>query len=111
MRKLYVFFQPYRNHTSIIVATSEKPFENVEIHGISRQEIAIALLNNYPLKLAMDSEPCVVVNPDNDVFGTLRAIQELKRPIRRDEEFRRLLENPTLENVRRFISLKKLLEE
>jgi len=52
----------------------------------------------------------VLIEAPDEVFKALRILQEFKRPIRRDEKFRKLLENPTLENVRRFISLKKLLE-
>jgi len=110
--KLLVLFHDYKNHTSIIVCKMSSPWESVEIHGTARQEIAVALLNNYPLKLTISdvSGPAVLVEAPDEVFKALRILQEFKRPIRRDEKFRKLLDNPTLENVRRFISLKKLLE-
>jgi len=111
--KLLVLFHDYENHTSIIVRKVSPPWESVEIHGTTRREIAVALLNNYPLKLTISDVfgPGVLVEAPDEAFKVLRILQKLKRPVRRDEEFRRLLENPTLENVRRFISLKKLLEE
>jgi len=110
--KLLVLFHDYKNHTSIIVCKMSSPWESVEIHSIARQEIAVALLNNYPLKLTISdiSGPAVLVEAPDEVFKALRTLQEFERPIRRDEKFRKLLKNPTLENVRRFISLKKLLE-
>jgi len=73
----------------------------------------VALLNNYPSKLTVSEMfgPGVLVEAPDEAFKVLRGLQELKKPIRRGKELRRLLENPTLENVRRLISLKKLLEE
>lgn len=97
------------------VCSGEAPGNSVEIHGPARQEIASAVLNNYPLKLHISKKfgPVVLVDAGNDeeeLLETLGKMQELKAPVRRDENFQDLLRNPTLERLKAFVAVKKLLE-
>jgi len=116
----------YPNHDAILIdgfrdlhiknniegLSSLKPSGTIIIHGKSRQTITAALLNNYPLKLVMwGTGLTVLVEAPKRAFKTLKALQELEKPIRRDDEFYKLLENPTLENVERFVAVHRLMEE
>jgi len=66
----------------------------------------------YPMRLvAWGTGLTVLVEAPKRVFEVLKLLQELKKPIRRDDEFYRLLENPTLENVERFVAVRRLMEE
>jgi len=124
--KILVTNAEYQNHDAILIRGlkdlhiknniecpfSLRPSGTIIIHGKSRQTIAAALLNNYPLKLVMWVRGLtILVEAPKRVFRVLKALQELEKPIRRDDEFYRLLENPTLENVERFVSVRRLMEE
>lgn len=52
---LRVFSIDYPNHSSITVKWINSAGEKigVEIHGSARQRIAAAVLNNYPIKIAL----------------------------------------------------------
>jgi len=104
-------FKDLRIKNNIECPSSLKPSGTIIIHGKSRQMIAAALLNNYPLKLVVwGTGLTVLVEAPERAFKVLKALQELKKPIRRGEEFYRLLENPTLENVERFVAVRRLME-
>ena len=124
--KILVTNTEYQNHDAILIRGlkdlhiknniecpfSLRPSGTIIIHGKSRQTIAAALLNNYPLKLVMwGTGLTVLVEAPEKVFKVLKALQELKKPIRRSREFYRLLENPTLENVEKFAAIHKLMEK
>jgi hypothetical protein len=119
---LYAFTMDYRNHTSLVVrryirlndGTIKDVFE-VEIHGPSRLQIAVAVLNNYAMKLQMlEGSPAVVVETGRDeerLFKALQKLQELASPVKQDADFQDLLKNPTVERLEAFLAVKKLLEE
>jgi hypothetical protein len=121
---LFAFTVDYRNHTSLVVRrhvyskggeTIEKVLD-VEVHGPSRLQIAVAVLNNYPMKLQLLelAGPVVVIEAGHDeekLFKALQSLQNLVSPIRRDEDFCSLLEEPTLERLEAFIAIKKLMAE
>ena len=74
--------------------------------------ITIALFSNYPFKLvAQGTGITILVEAPKKTFEILKALQKLKRPVRRDEDFYKLLKNPTLENVEKFIAVRKLMEK
>jgi len=110
---LRVLMGDYPNHRSLIVQM-ERGF-TVEIHGPARIEIAVAVLNNYPMRLhADDTGPDVLVDAGSDeerLFRALDRLQLLKSPVRRNEDFYKLLENPTLERLEAFLAVKKVLGE
>jgi len=123
--KILVTNIEYRNHDAILLhglkalrirndvecPSSLKPFGTIVIHGRTRQMIAVALLNNYPSRLLIwNTSLSVLIEAPEKAFRILKALQRLKRPIRKNEEFYRLLENPTLENVERFVAVRKLME-
>jgi len=122
---LFAFTMDYRNHTSLVVRryvyskdgeTIERVLD-VEIHGPSRLQIAVAVLNNYPMELQILKEvagPVVVIKAGRDegrLLDALQKLQDLTSPIRRDEDFRDLLREPTLERLEAFIAIKKLIAE
>jgi len=123
--KILVTNTEYRNHDAILLhglkalrirndvecPPSLKPFGTIVIHGKSRQMIAVALLNNYPSRLLIwNTSLSVLIEAPEKAFRILKALQRLKKPIRKNEEFYKLLENPTLENVERFVAVRKLME-
>jgi len=119
---LYVFTMDYRNHTSLVVRRyirlndgTIKDTLDVEIHGPSRLQIAVATLNNYAMKLQMlEGSPAVVVEAGRDeerLFKALQKLQELASPVRQDADFQDLLKKPTVERLEAFLAIKKLLEE
>ncbi len=113
---LVIMTLDYKNHTSLIINRYERSrcVGNVEIHGRNRQEIAMAVLNNYPMKLShFHGVPSVIVDAGKDeeeLMKLLERLQALARPMRRDGEYCALLENPTLERLKAFLPIKKLLE-
>jgi len=117
---LIAFTIDYRNHTSLVVRryahSKDGAIESVldvEIHGPSKLQMAIAVLNNYPMKLQILEEvagPVIVVEAGCDkerLFKALQSLQDLTSPIRRDADF---LKNPTVERLEAFVALKKLQE-
>jgi len=124
--KILLSYIPYQNHDAISIrgfkdlyiknniecSSFLNPLETIIIHGKSRQTIAAALLNNYPLKLVMwGAGLTVLVDAPERAFKILKTLKELKKPVRKSREFYRLLENPTLENIERFVAVRKLMEE
>jgi hypothetical protein len=93
----------------------ESAYNFVEIHGPSRLQIAVAVLNNYAMKLQMlEGSPVVVVEAGRDeerLFKALQKLQELASPVRQDADFQDLLKKPTVERLEAFVAIKKLLEE
>ncbi|MEM2045442.1 MAG: hypothetical protein QXO20_04600 [Candidatus Bathyarchaeia archaeon] len=113
MLSVYTFHN--RNHVSLIIARRNPRGGYVELHSKNRIEIAVAVLNNYVMKLAWDDEyaaPMLYIFADreDELFETLGQLQKLDVRIKRDEEFDSLLNNPTLERLKAFIMVKKLLE-
>ena len=119
---LYAFTMDYRNHTSLVVrryirlndGTIKDTFD-VEIHGPSRLQIAVATLNNYAMRLQiLQGSPVVVIEAGCDekkLFKALQKLQELALPVRQDADFQDLLKKPTVERLEAFLAIKKLLEE
>lgn len=106
----------YKNHVSLIVMSQNWKGGSVELHSKNRIEIAVAVLNNYVMKLAWNDEyaaPMLHIfagREEEELFKTLGQLQALNAPIKRDEEFHSLLNNPTLGRLKAFVAIKKLLE-
>jgi len=92
--------------------------EYVEVFGENRQRVVLALLGNYPARTVWiqregsygKTKPWagVLVDAPPEAFETVRNMAEMKGSLGR-EEAEQLLENPTLKNVRRFLSLRALI--
>lgn len=86
---------------------------DVEIHGPSKLRMAMAVLNNYPMKLQMLAVgPAIVIEVGRDeerLFNALRKLQEFSSPIRQDADFRDFFKEPNIERLEAFMALKKLL--
>jgi hypothetical protein len=98
---------------SVLNRANEK---GLEIHSESRKEIAVKLVNNYSQKVALRGGLPVIRFSAKDAEGErilrlLIALQQLKQPIRRDEQFRNLLGDLSLDTLENFVSVKKLLEK
>ncbi len=112
MYVLVAYTLDYKNHTSLTI--SKPGHRSVEIHGPVKMEIVIGLLNNYRLRLKympMYSGPVIVVDAGKDedeLFRTVEKLQELG-PIRR-KVLDEMLGEPTLENVKKFVALKVLVD-
>jgi hypothetical protein len=103
----------YPNHDSVVVSrpTALGDVWNtiVEIHGSTRQEIALSMLSKYPCRLICWGGLCVEVEAPEEACSVLKQLQSLEKPIRR-KDAESVLKNPTLENVRRLVAVRKLLE-
>jgi len=122
---LFAFTIDYRNHTSLVIrryvySKDGGTIENVldvEIHSNPRLQIAVAVLNNYPMELRILKEvagPVVAIKAGRDeekLFNALQKLQELSTQIRRDRDFHDLLKEPTLERLEAFLAIKKLVAE
>lgn len=114
----------YEHHTSLLVSRirdADRDFslieapEEIEIHGPNRQRIAVALLNNYPVKLRFHDSYGVVVTveageDEEKLLKALKMLQGLKAKIRRDEAFDKLTRNPSIESLLNFLAIKRVLE-
>jgi hypothetical protein len=110
--KILVSSISYKNHDSLTVYTyTEKNWRPVtEIHGDTRKKIALALLDNYPHELTVAwGGLAAEFDAPEEVCTVVRNLQNLKKPIRM-KEAEKLLLRPTLENVKRFVGLRKLVE-
>jgi hypothetical protein len=114
--KIIISSLSYKNHASLTVyAHTEKNEFSLhrmpvtEIHGDTRKKIALALLSNYPHKLILWGALAAEFDAPEGVCRVLDQLQNLKKPIR-EKEIMEVLQNPTLENVERFVALRKLLE-
>jgi len=67
------------------------------------------MLSKYPCRLVCWGGLCVEVEAPEEVCPVLRQLQSLEKPIRR-KDAEGVLKNPTLENVRRLVAVRKLLE-
>ncbi|MEM1798658.1 MAG: hypothetical protein QXX87_05495 [Candidatus Jordarchaeales archaeon] len=69
------------------------------------------------MKLAWDDDcaaPTLHVfagQEEDELFKTLCQLQALTTQIKRDEEFNSLLNNPTLERLKAFVAVKRLLAD
>lgn len=115
---LRVFSIDYQNHSSMAVEWVNSVGEKfgVEIHGSARQRIIAAVLNNYPMKIALHERlgPVIEVyagGNEERLFKAILNLSDLKKPINtRSHEYAELMANPTLEGLERFTAIMKMLE-
>jgi hypothetical protein len=80
-----------------------------EISGIHGPHVTVELLKPYPARICFyDFRLCVEVEVPPETVRILKAIANLRISRKESEE---LLKNPTLENVGRFLALKKIFSE
>jgi len=98
---------------SVLNRANEK---GLEIHGESRKEIAIKLVNKYPQQVALRgglpvTRFSVKSAEGKRILHLLTALQQLKQPVRKDEQFNKLMSNFSFSTLENFISVKKLMEK
>jgi hypothetical protein len=113
---IYAFTQDYRDHTSLFIRkiTAEGVCDDVEIHGPVKIKIAIAVINNYRMKLGIlerIAHPVILIEaPEDELLEALKGLQMLG-PLRSSApDVKRLLENPSLESLKNFVAVRTAVD-